>query len=48
MKTKSIDQQVEEMHKFAEEIRKDPERACKFLYDTGMYTRTGKLKKKFR
>lgn len=48
MTARDVDRQVKEMKKFARETSKSPEKAREFLYQTGMYTKTGNLKKQFR
>jgi len=48
MTTREVKTQVKEMREFAQEIRKSPERAREFLHKTGMYTKSGNLKKQFQ
>ena len=48
MTTREVNTEVKEMRKFAQEIQKSPERACEFLYKTGMYTAKGNLKRQFQ
>ncbi len=48
MTATEINQEVRKMREFADEIKKSPERSREFLYKTGMYTKNGNLKQRFR
>jgi hypothetical protein len=48
MTTKEINAEIRNMQKLTAEVRKSPAKARELLHKTGMYTKNGNLKQKFR
>ena len=48
MTTEEINAQIRNMQKLIAEVQKSPAKARELLHKTGMYTKNGNLKQKFR
>lgn len=48
MTKEEIEKEIQHLKEFTEKCKKNPEEARQFLLSTGIYTKSGKLKKAYR